>query len=120
MEILLVAHTPHTFTDTTFAEEVLNSSQPVLVDFWAPWCGPCRFVGPVVDELAREYGDRVKVGKVNIDENEALAFRYDIMSIPALVMFKDGRPISKQVGVIPKETLVEQLDAAIADTPKAA
>lgn len=120
MEISLVTHTPHVFTDSTFATEVLHSARPVLVDFWAPWCGPCRFIGPIVEELAREYGDRVKVGKVNIDENEALAFQYDILSVPTLIIFKDGRAVSKQVGVVSKAALAERLDAAIAAPPKAA
>ncbi|MEO1131093.1 MAG: thioredoxin [Cyanobacteria bacterium J06639_1] len=115
-----MAHTPLTFADNTFTKEVLNSSQPVLVDFWAPWCAPCRVVSPIVDDLAREYGDRVKIGKVNIDDNEALAFQYDIMSIPALVVFKDGRPISKLVGVLPKADIAAKLEEAIAAPPQAA
>ncbi|MEO0852863.1 MAG: thioredoxin [Cyanobacteria bacterium J06648_11] len=113
-------HIPQAFAENTFTAEVLNSTQSVLVDFWAPWCAPCRVVSPIVDELAREYGDRVKVGKVNIDQNEALAFKYDIISIPALVVFKDGRPMSKQVGVVPKATIADMLDEAIAAASKAA
>jgi len=92
-------------TDTTFDEEVLKSEKPVLVDFWAPWCGPCKAIGPVVEELAAAYRDRVKVAKINIDENPKTATVYGVMSIPTLVLFKGGSIIEKLVGLVPKNRL---------------
>ncbi|MDR5639668.1 thioredoxin [Thermosynechococcus sp. HY213] len=89
-------------TDTTFEEEVLNSDIPVLVDFWAPWCGPCRMVAPVVDEIANEYQGRVKVVKVNTDENSKVATDYGIRSIPTLMIFKGGQKVDILVGAVPK------------------
>ena len=92
-------------TDTNFDEEVLKSDKPVLVDFWAPWCGPCRTIGPVVEELAAAYRDRVKVAKINIDENPKTATVYGVMSIPTLVLFKGGSIMEKLVGLVPKNRL---------------
>jgi thioredoxin 1 len=92
-------------TDTNFDEEVLKSEKPVLVDFWAPWCGPCRAIGPVVEELAAAYADRVKVAKINIDENPKTATVYGVMSIPTLVLFKGGSIMEKLVGLVPKNRL---------------
>jgi thioredoxin 1 len=92
-------------TDTTFDEEVLKSEKPVLVDFWAPWCGPCKAIGPVVEELAAAYRDRVKVAKINIDENPKTATVYGVMSIPTLVLFKGGSIMEKLVGLVPKNRL---------------
>ncbi|MDR7898751.1 MULTISPECIES: thioredoxin [unclassified Thermosynechococcus] len=89
-------------TDATFEEEVLNSDIPVLVDFWAPWCGPCRMVAPVVDEIANEYQGRVKVVKVNTDENSKVATDYGIRSIPTLMIFKGGQKVDILVGAVPK------------------
>lgn len=88
-----------------FEEEVLKSDQPVLVDFWASWCGPCKAVGPVVEELAQIYAGRVKVGKVNVDENRELATRYRVMSIPTLAIFKDGDEAQRSVGFQGKQQL---------------
>jgi len=92
-------------TDSTFKEEVLDSDVPVLVDFWAPWCGPCRMVGPVVDEIADQYGEKLKVVKVNTDENPQIASQYGIRSIPTLMIFKGGEKVDMVVGAVPKTTL---------------
>jgi thioredoxin 1 len=92
-------------TDATFEQEVLKSEKPVLVDFWAPWCGPCRAVGPVVEDLAETYKGRVKVGKINIDDNPKTATTYGVMSIPTLILFNKGDIMDKLVGLSPKERL---------------
>src|SRR5207244_10394744 len=93
------------FTDSNFKQEVLDSKEPVLVDFWAPWCGPCRMIGPVVEELASEYVGAVKVGKVNIDDSPGAAQNYSVSSIPTLMIFKDGDVVERFVGVRPKARL---------------
>jgi len=93
----------------TFEQEVLSSSLPVLIDFWAPWCGPCRMLGPVVDEIARERED-IAVGKVNVDEEMQLARRFRVMSIPTLVLFKDGEEMERKQGAWPKEEILAMLD----------
>lgn len=97
-------------TDSTFEEEVLKSDLPVLVDFWAPWCGPCRMVAPVVDELAIQYEGRVRVVKVNTDENPGVASQYGIRSIPTLMIFKGGQRVDMVVGAVPKTTLATTLE----------
>ncbi|MCH7916729.1 MAG: thioredoxin [Planctomycetes bacterium] len=94
---------PQEFTDANFQNEVLESDLPVLVDFWAAWCGPCRAVGPTIDELAEQYEGTVKVGKLNIDENPQSPSRFGISSIPAVLLFKDGKVVETLVGVQPKE-----------------
>ncbi len=99
------------FTDDNFETEVLQSDVPVLVDFWAPWCAPCRQIAPVIDELATEYAGRVKVGKVNVDNNQAVAQKYDVMSIPTLIIFKNGEDVNRIVGVQPKSRLQSALEA---------
>jgi thioredoxin 1 len=93
------------FTDANFEQEVLKSEKPVLVDFWAPWCGPCRAVGPVVEDLAEAYKGRVKVGKINIDDNPKTATTYGVMSIPTLILFNKGDMMDKLVGLSPKDRL---------------
>lgn len=101
------------FTDSNFETEVLNSEHPVLVDFWAEWCGPCRMIGPVVEEMAGEYEGKAKIGKVNVDLNPEVSVKYGIRSIPALLIFKDGQVVDQIVGAVPKTHLTKQLDAQL-------
>lgn len=98
------------FTNSNFKQEVLDSKGLVLVDFWAPWCGPCRMVGPVIDEVAGEYSGKVKIGKLNTDEEMDLAAQYHIMSIPTMMIFKDGQPVDKIMGAVPKPAITKKLD----------
>lgn len=103
------------FTDANFKQEVIESKQPVLVDFWASWCGPCKLLGPLVEELANEYKDKsIKIGKMEVDENEQTPPQYQVMSIPTLIFFKDGKPVQQMVGMQTKEDLKEALDALLA------
>nr|WDA98878.1 thioredoxin [Sciadococcus taiwanensis] len=101
---------PTQVTDSSFEQEVLESVQPVLVDFWAPWCGPCRMVAPVVDEIAQEYDEKVKVVKINTDENPTIATEYGIRSIPTLMIFKRGERVDTVIGAVPKSTLASTLE----------
>lgn len=98
-----------TITEQNFESEVLQSDKPVLVDFWATWCGPCRMLAPVIAELAEEYEGRARVGKVNVDEQQALAVRYRVSSIPTVIVFKNGEPVASSVGARPKAQLEELL-----------
>jgi thioredoxin 1 len=102
-----------TITDADFDTLVAGSTEPLVVDFWAPWCGPCRLVGPIVDELAGEYGGAVKMGKVNVDDNQAVAARYGISSIPTILIFKDGDLKDRIVGALPKPQLKARIDAVL-------
>lgn len=102
------------FTDQIFKQEVLESSQPVIVDFWAPWCGPCRVVSPTIDELGKEYEGKVKVGKMNVDENPQTASQYGVMSIPSIVFFKNGQPIKTMVGAQSKENYKQEIEQVLA------
>jgi len=99
-----------TLTNDNFQNEVLDYQGVVLVDFWAPWCGPCRMVGPIIEELATEYEGRAKIGKVNTDENMALSSNYNIMSIPTMIIFKDGKAVDQIMGAQPKQAIVSQID----------
>jgi thioredoxin 1 len=100
-------------TDSSFEQDVLKSEIPVLVDFWAPWCGPCRMVAPVVDEIAQQYDGKLKVVKVNTDENPTVASQYGIRSIPTLMIFKGGQRVDMVVGAVPKTTLATTLEKYI-------
>jgi len=97
-------------TDSSFETEVLQADKPVLVDFWAPWCGPCKLVSPVLDEIAGEKQDAVKIVKINTDENIQFAGKYGVMSLPTLLIFKGGQPVDKLIGAHPKRTIVDRLD----------
>ena len=101
------------FTDANYKEEVLNSDQPVLVDFWAEWCGPCKMLGPVIDELAAEFDGKAKIGKVDIDTNRDAAVTYGIQSIPTVLIFKNGEIANKFVGIPSKDDLTEAINAAM-------
>lgn len=101
---------PVEVTDDSFDDEVLNSDKPVLVDFWAEWCGPCRMVSPIVEELAEEYDGKAKFAKVDVDENADISMEYNIRSIPSLLIFKDGEVVDQVVGAVPKSQLKKKLD----------
>lgn len=102
-----------TFTDATFDKEVINSDVPVLVDFWAEWCGPCRMMGPTVDQVAKDYSGKVKIGKLDVDSNQGTAARYGIRGIPSLLLFKNGKVVDQKVGAIGKPEFQRMLDAQL-------
>jgi thioredoxin 1 len=105
---------PVTITDDTFDQEVLQSDKPVIVDFWATWCGPCKMIAPILEELASEMSDRLKVAKLDVDANNRTAGKYNIMSIPSLLFFKNGQVVDQIVGAVPKAQLMQRLEKAFA------
>jgi thioredoxin 1 len=105
---------PMTVDESTFEAQVLDSDKPVLVDFWAPWCGPCRLVSPVVESIGDAHADKLSVAKVNTDENQQLAMRYSIFSIPTLILFENGREAARLVGYMPQEVMEERLSQFLA------
>lgn len=105
---------PIAISDATFQHEVLDASTPVLVDFWAAWCGPCRMMAPVLDDVATEQESKLKVAKLDVDENPEIAQRFEVYSIPTLILFKDGKPLERLVGYTPKARLIAQLQQALA------
>lgn len=103
----------HQTTDATFSQDVLDSTIPVLVDFWAEWCGPCRMITPILEEVSKEMGGKVKIVKINIDENPEIPAQLGVRSIPTLAMFKDGKAVSTKVGLLPKGKIVEWISASL-------
>jgi len=95
--------------DDNFENEVINSDKPVLVDFWAEWCAPCRIIAPIVEEIAAEYSDKLKVGKLDVDNNPQVSMNYGIRSIPTLLIFKDGKPVEQLIGAVAKNAIIEKL-----------
>ena len=100
-------------TDATFQDQVLKAKNPVLVDFWAPWCGPCKIVKPIVEELAKEYTGKIDVLEMNVDDNPEVSGQYGVMSIPTLMVFKNGQPVKSAIGAQPKEALKHMIDESI-------
>jgi len=104
---------PITFTDDNFEQEVIKSDKPVLIDFWAVWCGPCKIIAPFVEELATEYEGKAKIGKLDVDVNQQASIKYGVRSIPTLLIFKDGKVKDTIIGAVPKAQIIKKLDAAL-------
>jgi thioredoxin 1 len=109
----LMSENVHKFTDQNFDSDVSKSNIPVLIDFWASWCGPCKAIAPVIDEIAGEYNGKVKVGKVDVDQNQDTAMKYGVRSIPTLLIIKDGKVVNQIVGAVPKGNITTMLDEII-------
>ncbi len=109
----------HQVSDTSFEGDILKSEKPVLVDFWAPWCGPCRSVAPIVDDLAAQYKDKIKVAKVNVDESSVVAMKYQVTSIPTFILFKNGEVADRVLGALPRSEFVKFIDRNLNDARKA-
>ncbi len=107
-------HSVESISDQDFQKVVLEADKPVVVDFWAPWCGPCRMVSPIVEELSNDYGEKVRFAKMNTDDNETTSTQFGIWSIPTLIIFKDGKEVNRLVGFAPKEQLKRQIDRSLA------
>ncbi|MGA7720067.1 MAG: thioredoxin [Ignavibacteriaceae bacterium] len=104
---------PITITDENFENEVINSAEPVLIDFWATWCGPCRMIAPIVEELAGEFNGKVKIGKLDVDNNQQTSINYGVRSIPTLLIFKGGKVRDTIIGAVPKSNIVQKLNAVL-------
>ena len=104
---------PITITDENFETEVINSSEPVLIDFWATWCGPCRMIAPIVEELAGEFNGKIKIGKLDVDNNQQTSIQYGVRSIPTLLIFKNGKVQDTIIGAVPKSNIVQKLNAVL-------
>ena len=105
---------PFAITDDTFEAEVLQSDVPVVVDFWTTWCGPCKMIAPILEEVAEELGDKVKIVKVDVDQNNQTAGKYNIMSVPSLLFFKNGEVVDQVVGAVPKAQLLQRIETVVA------
>jgi thioredoxin 1 len=101
---------PVEITDTNFEQEVINSDKPVLIDFWAVWCGPCKMIAPIIEELAGEYEGKIKIGKVDVDNNQVVAGKFGIRSIPTLLIFNKGEVVDQIIGAVPKQTIISKLN----------
>tara|TARA_B100000686_G_C16799834_1_gene985130 strand:+ start:1134 stop:1538 length:405 start_codon:yes stop_codon:yes gene_type:complete len=106
----LMSDIVHEFTDETFDKEVSKDAMPVLIDFWAAWCGPCKAIAPVIEEIAQEYNGKIKVGKLDVDQNQKTAMEYGVRSIPTMLIMKDGEVINQIVGAVPKENITDALE----------
>jgi thioredoxin 1 len=104
---------PATFTDNNFEQEVIKSDKPVLIDFWAVWCGPCKIIAPIIEELSSEYEGKVKIGKLDVDSNVQTSIKYGVRSIPTLLIFKEGKVKDTIIGAVPKAQIVQKLNAAL-------
>lgn len=107
---------PTVITDANFEQEVLKSNLPVLIDFWAEWCAPCRMIAPIVEEIAKEYDGKLKVGKLDVDSNPQVSMKYGVRSIPTLLVFRDGRVVEQIIGAVPKHHLVDKISSHVGST----